>query len=124
MIKSSSKAQSRRKLHAELIGLVRQFVFARDGRKCAKCGGTNVLQLAHVIPISRGKRIQYEPDNAMCLCRADHLFWWHKSPHEAVEWFETKYPGRYDRLQIAARCAPKVDLKLLLTVWRAEAKKW
>src|ERR1700723_3384618 len=119
-IKRSPKSQARKRQISELDGLLRQHVLERDGNVCVRCGRyppTCVLQSAHVLSKGPASRLRFEPDNLMSLCIACHIFFWHKSPHEAVAWFNEKYPGRYERLQIAARCAPKLDLKLLLAVW-------
>lgn len=129
-MKLSTKAQSRKRQISELDGLLRSVVLARDEHTCNWCGQSNrhwerplVLQSAHVLSKGPASRLRFEPDNLMTLCVACHLFKWHRSPHEAVAWFNEKYPGRYERLQIAARCAPKVDIQLLLTIWRAEVAK-
>lgn len=123
-VKASSKSRERAAKIKELDGLLRKFVLARECYACEKCGSrTETLQAAHVLSKGPSSRLRFEPDNIMCLCLKDHLYFWHKSPHEAVAWFNEKYPGRYERLQIAARCAPKLDLKNLLVVWRAEVAR-
>jgi 5-methylcytosine-specific restriction endonuclease McrA len=125
-IKRGPKAAGRAKQVSELDQLLRAYVLERDGHACVRCAaveGKATLQSAHVRSKGKGKRIRFEPDNLMTLCVGCHIFWWHKSPHEAVEWFSAKYPGRYERLLVAERCAPKVDLKLLLVIWRKEMQQ-
>ncbi len=115
----------RRQMEIELEKLLSAHVIQRDRDVCNWCGKTYIrLFGAHVLPKGSNPRLRFEPFNIMALCYACHLGnrGWHKDPMRAREWFEGKYPGRYERLQIAASCAPKVDLPLLLTVWRDEVK--
>lgn len=108
----------------ELDALLSLYVRTRDGFQCNKCGKSNHLGAAHVLPKGHYKRLRFEPDNLMTLCWMPcHESFWHKRIHEARAWFDEKYPGRYERLEIASRCAPKTDLKLLLCVWRQEVAK-
>lgn len=124
MIELSDKAASRTRQIKELDGLLSKYVRARDGHQCNKCGKNNHLGAAHILPKGHYPRLRFEPDNLMCLCWLPcHDSFWHKRINEAHEWFEAKWPGRYERLQISARCAPKPDLKLLLIIWRKEVKK-
>lgn len=44
----------------------RQEIFARDGRKCRRCGSTEHLSLDHIIPRSRGG--SEDDDNLQTLC--------------------------------------------------------
>lgn len=46
----------------------REEVFARDGRRCVYCGGSQGLCLDHLIPVGRGG--SNEPENLVCGCRA------------------------------------------------------
>ena len=106
----------------ELDQLVGTYIKHEASGICAKCGNPRMLQSAHVLSKGPQSRLRFEPDNLMPLCGGCHLYW-HQRPKEALEWFDEKYPGRYERLQIAARCAPKLDLKLLLQIWRKEVAK-
>jgi 5-methylcytosine-specific restriction endonuclease McrA len=106
------------KLKQELDGLLRAFVLERDGHTCVRCGSTNKLQAAHILSKGTHPRLRFEPLNLLSLCVACHIFGWHRNPVEFAEWLETKYPGRHERLLIADRCSPRVDVKCLLSVWR------
>ena len=113
----SKATKEKRAMEIELDKLLSHHVIERD-KACVKCGSVKALQSCHILPKGRVPRLRFEPDNLMAMDTACHLYFWHRSPHEAVDWFQQKFPGRYERLQIAASCAPKPDLQLLLTVWR------
>jgi 5-methylcytosine-specific restriction endonuclease McrA len=77
---------------------------------CERCGGVDNLQCSHVIPRTV-LTLRCDPENAMSLCMTCHLYWWHKHPLEASEWFSTRYPGRYEKLREKERASlgQKVD---------------
>jgi len=118
------RAREAREMEIELDALLSAHVIARDGNICNWCEkGNRQLFSSHILPKGAYARLRFEPCNLMSLCYGCHLGnrGWHKDPMRAREWFDKKYPGRYEQLQIAARNSPKVDLKLLLTVWRADS---
>lgn len=127
ILKPKDQPRKRRKpsqkLRTELKGLIREHVIANAGYQCEFCGSTTNLQAAHILSVGAHKRLEFEPYNILCLCLKDHLYGWHKDPGKYHRWLEEKFPGRYDRLLIASRCAPKVDVKLLLTVWRSNERR-
>lgn len=53
--------------HANKRSEIREAVYARDGRKCLKCGRKDVLTLDHVIPKSKGGLFTYANLQTMCL---------------------------------------------------------
>lgn len=124
MIRSSKKTAARRREVSELDGYVRSIVMARD-KGCVKCGRTAQqgfkMDAAHILPKSHYPLMRFEPYNVMCLCFACHDNW-HKQPLAQGEWFDGKFPGRYEALQIAARVAPKIDYALLRIVLKKEAE--
>lgn len=99
---SKGKKQSILKLKKKLMELVKAYVKERDNYTCQKCGkqveGSN-CQASHVIPVSHGKRLAFDPLNMKVLCYHDHLNWWHKNPLEAAKWFQKKFPRRYAYLE-------------------------
>jgi hypothetical protein len=130
-VKRSPKAAARAKEFAELDHLVGNYIKARAEWCCERCGKywppgvkcetMNRLTSAHVKTKGRYGLIRFEPDNLMALCWLPcHDSWWHKDPADAMRWFNAKWPGRLERIEIAARCAPKLDLNLLLQIWRKE----
>lgn len=86
------------KLKEQLLGLVKEIVRKRDDYTCQKCGkkveGSN-CHVSHVIPVSAGNRLAFDPLNMKILCYHDHINWWHKNPIESSAWFEKKFPDRY-----------------------------
>ena len=61
---------------------------------CQRCLKTENLQCAHVVSRTN-KLLRWNPDNALSLCTACHLFWMHKSPLEFVEWYKKEFPINY-----------------------------
>jgi len=78
-------------------GLLRKILVARDGERCLKCGSTERLQMSHIYPKGKHRRMEFESDNLKFLCYPCHFFFWHKSPIEAWDWIRLKMPQ--DRLQ-------------------------
>lgn len=117
------RKSERQRLVERVDDLVSRKVRMRDGYRCQKCGKIELLGAAHVLAKGNGRyaRLRFEEYNLMTLCWFPCHDWWHKNPHDARAWFDAKWPGRYEKLQEMAACAPKVDLKLLLTVLQAEA---
>lgn len=104
----------RRKLNQRADLLVKQLVHERDGNKCVKCGKSERIQAAHILSKGRYQRLRFEPLNILTLCVGCHLFGAHKDPVDFARWLESKYPGRYDQLQVLAAVARKVDVKELI----------
>ncbi len=107
----------------EIDLIIKQRVHERDGWKCRVCGKTDDLQAAHIKSKGRYGRIRFEELNVITLCRRHHIYWQHKDGEEFKEWLEKQQPGIYQQLEVMAGAAAKVDLKLLLTVLRAEAAR-
>jgi len=90
--------------------LFSKIIRERD-RQCQACGTTQDLQCAHIISRSY-KSIRTLEDNAVALCRSEHIYFTHR-PLEWREWVEQRFPGRWDRLATQALMYERVD-------WRAE----
>lgn len=90
------------KLKKECMNLVKEIVSIRDKDICQKCGervfGVN-RHRSHVIPVSAGNKLAFDPMNIKILCFHDHFGWWHKNPTEASEWFKEKFPERWEYLK-------------------------
>ena len=97
-----SKPTERKKLIKQLDTLSKEVVRNRDGNTCQKCfkwvEGSN-RHVSHVIPVSAGNKLRWDPQNMKILCSYHHLMWWHKNPVEAGEWFKETFPERWQYLQ-------------------------
>jgi 5-methylcytosine-specific restriction endonuclease McrA len=86
-----------RKLKKKLMDLAKKVVKQRDKNICQKCGkyveGSN-CHASHVIPVSAGHMLAFDPINMKILCFFCHLRWWHKNPLESADWFTAKFPER------------------------------
>ena len=93
---------TRKQLVKKLDKLSKDVVRKRDGNICQHCGkwveGTN-RHVSHVIPVSAGNKLRWDPMNMKILCHHCHLNWWHKNPMEAAGWFQDKFPKRWKYLQ-------------------------
>ena len=92
-----------------LDALFSHFIRVRDA-KCLRCSKVETLQCSHVMPRT-WLATRWDPDNAITLCYACHLHWWHKDPLGAAEWFEAMWPGRYQRVRSRALAAMKPDVE-------------
>lgn len=96
------KHKSPGKLRKELIDLAKLCAKIRDGYVCQKSGevlkGSNAHG-SHVIPVSHGGSLPFDPENIITLSYHWHINWWHKNPMEASEWFKTKFPERWEYIQ-------------------------
>lgn len=72
--------------------LLHQLVRLRDGEQCLWCGGGGVLQLSHIYPKGKYRKLEFDPLNLKLLCLGCHLYKWHRSPLEAQEWLKTVIP--------------------------------
>lgn len=82
---------------------------------CVKCGRRKVdgwqIQGAHIFPVRYGNTAA-DLENILPLCSYCHIFAkdsWHDSPLENWEWFNEKYPGRYEKLKEKAYRLDKPD---------------
>lgn len=93
---------ARKKLIVKLDKLSKDVVRKRDGNICQHCGkwveGSN-RHVSHVVPVSGGHKLRWDPLNMKVLCYHCHLNYWHKHPMAAAEWFAAKYPERWAYLK-------------------------
>lgn len=97
-----AKKTPRAKLTKRLDELSKDVVRKRDGNICQRCGKwveDTSRHVSHVIPVSGGNKLRWDPLNMKILCYHDHINWWHKNPMEAAEWFSSKFPERWTYLQ-------------------------
>jgi 5-methylcytosine-specific restriction endonuclease McrA len=84
-----------------MVRLAKDIAKARDDYTCVRCKKkvTKVnCQGSHIIPVSKSKLLQFDPDNIDTLCWHCHLSFWHKNPLEATAWFRSVDNDRYERL--------------------------
>lgn len=81
----------------QLRVLLRTACIARD-KRCIKCGTTYTLETSHVFSKGAYRALQYDLNNVIALCHNCHHNFWHKYPHDALDWFIKKYPDRIEYL--------------------------
>jgi len=76
----------------------------RDGYRCQDCGGTEVLQVHHLISRSN-HRMKFEPDNGVTLCRDCHckVTFQYKGYIYPEKMSELVGPSRWERLVTMAK---------------------
>lgn len=97
-----TKTTPRRQLVKKLDELSKEVVRQRDGNLCQHCGKWcegPARHVSHVIPVSAGNKLRWDPLNMKVLCYHCHLNWWHKNPMRASEWFSQRFPDRWEYLQ-------------------------
>jgi hypothetical protein len=76
------------KLFSELI---------RRRGACERCTKKTNLQTSHLISRSN-LHLRFDERNSLCLCAGCHMFWFHKNPLEAWEWYRAVYKKDYEYL--------------------------
>ena len=110
-----------------ILSLLREVMLARDGHRCQKCRTMERLQMSHIYPKGKYRKLELEIDNVVTLCTGCHLFWWHKNPLEAGEWIKEYLPtDRYNRLKLRSQVIDKspIDYNLLKLYLEQELKKY
>ena len=87
----------------------------RDNYICQKCGkkveGMNAHG-SHIYNEGTYTSMSADSDNILCFCYHCHIYWWHKNPLEASEWFKNKYPQLYKVLRKRSQKIHVVNWKL------------
>lgn len=87
------------------------YIRGRD-KACIRCATTEDLQCAHII--TRGYHaVRWDEDNAIALCRSDHVFFTHR-PLEWENFIDNRFPGRRDELRKKALTYEKQDLDAII----------
>lgn len=98
--KKSGKLLS--KIRKEVETLAKLKAKKRDNYICQRCQkkveGSNA-HASHIIPVSHGNVLRFNPRNMICLCYHCHINWWHKNPMESAEWFKLVFPEVWEYLK-------------------------
>lgn len=95
MKRSRIKAKSSKRKQKQALDLsLKAEMLERDGYMCVRCGKGHSLQASHVYPKGRYPSLRHNLNNVLTLCNGCHLFWWHRNPLEAADWFREKWPDR------------------------------
>jgi 5-methylcytosine-specific restriction endonuclease McrA len=78
--------------------------------KCEKCGVTYYLASHHIIPRTCYS-LRHDPENGVCLCRRDHLYWAHKDALAFHGWIKGIRDLEY--LESRRHSQSKNDYKLI-----------
>ena len=87
--------------------LLYECLLLRD-KECQMCGKTTTLVPSHCYGKKTYPALRHELLNLVLLCDDCHK-WWHSNPIEAWEWFEEKYPDRFEHLQWAKNMFTKLN---------------
>lgn len=125
-VKSIPKKYLKKNWKKRINALLREAVGIRDNEKCQWCGSTQQLQMSHIFPKGRHRKMEFEIENLKLLCWKCHFTKWHRSPIEAWLWIETAIPKqRLDRLKLMANYVQKqpIDYALLELFLEQEIKR-
>lgn len=92
------KKVSPKKLYKENVEMAKKIAKIRDNYTCQWCGSTENIHWSHIINEARDHRLATYEFNIKALCFHCHMNLWHKEPNMASEWFNKKFPGRYQLL--------------------------
>jgi 5-methylcytosine-specific restriction endonuclease McrA len=94
------KAKRKAKLH-DADALFSTLIRQRDGWACRACGSPVLPQCAHIVS-RRYRATRWSAENAVTLCKKDHMRWTH-DPLGWEAWVEERFPGRLAQLKARAR---------------------
>jgi 5-methylcytosine-specific restriction endonuclease McrA len=94
------QAKRKAKLH-DADKLFSELIRRRDGWACRNCGSPIAPQCAHIVS-RRYRATRWSAENAVTLCKADHMRWTH-DPLGWEAWVEERFPGRLTQLKWRAR---------------------
>lgn len=110
-----------------LNALLHKLLRLRDTECCLRCSKTEALQLSHIYPKGRERKLEFDYDNVKLLCVGCHLFWWHKNPIEAWEWLKTVVSkDRLERLKRITQSRDKYsfDFKIIKMLLEQKIKEY
>ena len=90
-----AKKTERKKIEAKLDKAWSLAIRGRDDYTCVRCGKEGT-QACHIVP-RRHRILRWDWSNGVCMCYYCHNIW-HSNPLEAAEWFEIKFPERWEYL--------------------------
>lgn len=108
--------KDRKRVRQQAQTLFSKVVRLRDG-KCMRCGKVDMLQCSHVRSKKAHPKLEFELDNAISLCHACHIYWWHKDVMEAADWFRSTFPAQNSRIEVlmlSEDTAPKIDYDTII----------
>lgn len=122
---SKKKLKKRGWYTKKLDELAKRFAKERDKFICQKTGkhvtGCNAHG-SHVVPVSAGMALRWDIENIICLGAYEHIYWWHKDPLAAIDWFKRRFLERYDYLTWR-RMEKWSPMTVVLAEFYAEASK-
>lgn len=102
------------KIRKEVETLAKVKAKTRDKYICQHCGkkveGSNA-HASHIVPVSHGNVLRFNPTNMICLCYHCHINWWHKNPMESADWFRAKFPDTWEYLKVEKEKIVKFELE-------------
>lgn len=73
-----------------------------EGQPCAYCGKRfEKMDCSHVLSRGSADHLRFDILNVLPMCSKCHKWFWHDDPLNAIEWFKSRYPERYDYLLFA-----------------------
>lgn len=109
----TKKKPTKTKLKKRADALFSEYIRKRDGY-CLHCGKTENLQCSHIVG-RLNHHLRYDPQNAITLCYACHIHFWHKEPLEASVWFRGIRPDAEEYLNRERNKIEKLDYEEIVS---------
>ena len=117
---------SNKVLYQECKKLYRKILLEKYGHKCLRCSKTYQLQVSHIYPVGKTRKLELDLENAVILCISCHFWFFHKNPLEAAEWLKQTLPKeQLERLALRKGQTGEgsQDFKLIKIYLEQELKK-
>jgi 5-methylcytosine-specific restriction endonuclease McrA len=87
----------------------------RDNYICQHCGkkitDMHDAHGSHIYPEGTYTSMSADVDNIICLCFHCHIYWWHKHPIEAGDWFKKRFPELHKTLKKRSQVIQTINWK-------------
>ena len=70
---------------------LRQKVFTQQGRQCVECGGTEKLEVDHIIPVTVEPSLAMDITNLQVLCKPCNIAKSDNTERKRINWFNREW---------------------------------
>jgi hypothetical protein len=88
-LKTKTSHQLKSKLIKDTQVVFNEYIRSRD-KYCLRCRNDTKLQCSHTISRGSNCNLKFVEENCITLCLKCHLYWWHREPKGAIDWFNSQ----------------------------------